>query len=49
MLKDVSAFMSNNQQGISDYKTFFYMMEKYESLNFTNYVDGDGTKMIFAN
>lgn len=40
--------MSNKNQGIQDYKIFLSMLDKYEELNLTNYVDGDDTKMVFG-
>lgn len=40
--------MANKNQGIQDYKIFLQMLDKYEELNLTNYVDGDETKMIFG-
>lgn len=40
--------MINKNQGIQDYKAFLSMLEKYEELNLTNYVDGDDGKMIFS-
>ena len=41
--------MSNKNQGIQDYKIFLQMLDKYEELNLTNYVDGDDSKMVFGN
>ena len=40
--------MSNKNQGIQDYKIFLQMLDKYEELNLTNYVDGDDSKMVFG-
>lgn len=47
MLKKISAFMVNHSQSIVDQKAFLNMLEKYEDLNLTNYVDGDMSLMVF--
>lgn len=49
LLKDVSAYMNATSQGIQDYKQFLNMLDKYETLNFSNYVDGDTQRMVFGN
>lgn len=49
LLKDVSNYMNATSQGIQDYKQFLNMLDKYEALNFTNYVDGNEEKMVFGN
>lgn len=40
--------MNATSQGIQDYKQFLSMLEKYEGLNFSNYVDGVENKMVFG-
>jgi hypothetical protein len=47
--KDVSSYMNATSQGIQDYKQFLSMLEKYEGLNFSNYVDNDESRMVFGN
>jgi len=41
--------MTNYSQGIVDQKNFLNMLDKYEELNLTNYLDGETDKMVFAN
>lgn len=41
--------MVDKNQSIQDYKIFLNMLDKYEELNLTNYVDGDTGRMVFAN
>ena len=48
LLKDVSNYMNATSQGIQDYKQFLNMLDKYEGLNFTNYVDGEESRMVFG-
>lgn len=49
MIKNIATYMSNKSQSNSDYKTFLHMLDKYEELNLTTYVDGDDSKMVFGN
>jgi len=48
LLKDVSAYMNATSQGILDYKNFLSMLDKYEGLNYSNYVDENEQLMIFG-
>jgi hypothetical protein len=41
--------MNNKNQGIQDYKIFLQMLDKYEELNLTNYVESDEKRMVFGN
>lgn len=47
--KDVSTYMNATSQGIQDYKQFLSMLEKYEGLNFSTYVDNDESRLVFGN
>lgn len=49
LLKGVSGYMNATSQGIQDYKQFLHMLDKYEGLNFSNYVDGEESRMVFGN
>jgi hypothetical protein len=47
--KEVTQYMNATSQGIQDYKQFLSMLEKYEGLNFSNYVDNDESRLVFGN
>ena len=47
MQKDVAFYMNNNSKCITNYRNFLNMLDNYEKLNLTNYVEGDDTKMVF--
>jgi len=48
-IKKISAMMTNYSQGIVDQKNFLNMLDKYEELNLSNYLEGETTKMVFGN
>ena len=41
--------MNDRNQSIQDYKIFLNMLDKYEELNLNEYVEGDSSRMVFAN
>jgi hypothetical protein len=49
VIKDISGYMTEKNQGILDNKIFLSMLDKYEELNLDNYVEGDVRKMVFGN
>jgi hypothetical protein len=49
VIKDISGYMTEKNQGILDNKIFLSMLDKYEELNLDNYVEGDPNKMVFGN
>ena len=49
MQKEIAYQMNNKSQAIANNKIFLSSLGKYETLNYSNYVEGDTSKMVFNN
>ena len=49
MVTQIAKHMTIKSQAIQDYKVYLQMLEKYEELNLTTYVENNESKCVLAN